>query len=121
MNMKKLHLIKTQVFGSQKNMAEGLGISKAKMSYIFSGIQDMPQDAIERLILNYKINAHWLFSPDENYKIEYITDYVAKAEVAELKEKLFILMEENAEYRRLENSRLKNNPTVSDTQQLSEC
>jgi len=112
--MKKLHLIKTQVFGSQKNMAEGLGISKAKMSYIFSGIQDMPQDAIERLILNYKINAHWLFSTDENYKIEYITDYVAKAEVAELKEKLFILMEENAEFRRLENTRLKNNPTILD-------
>lgn len=114
MNMKKLQLVKTQLFGSQKKMAAGLGISAAKMSYIFSGEQDMPQEAIERLVLNYKISTYWLFSPDENYKIEYVTDFVAKSEVEVLQRKLLVALEENVAYKKLENDHLKNNQTVSE-------
>ncbi len=112
--MKKLDLVKTQIFGSQKKMAAGLGISPGKMSYIFSGVQDMPQAAIERLANNYRINLHWLFSPEENYKIEYITDYVARNEVDVLKEKLYIANEKLAQYMSVENARLKNIDPLSE-------
>jgi hypothetical protein len=114
--MKKLELIKTQIFGSQKKMALELGISPAKMSYIFAGVQDMPEAAIKRLVIKYKICAHWLFSEDESLKIEYVHDFIEKDSYQQLETRLNVALSELLNYKTEENNRLKNNQVIPDTQ-----
>jgi plasmid maintenance system antidote protein VapI len=71
MSPKKNKKILTELFSSQNEMAQTLGVSQAKVSDAMTGKSGFSAEIIGKLICDYNIDAAWMFLADDNEPLRF--------------------------------------------------